>query len=957
MKFDGLADAPGASANTAPRCPECGSLLRVAHGLCATCLMHGALDAEESADETLGELLTDVPLSDADWRLGNYQVLEEIARGGMGVIYRARQRHSRRIVALKRVFHHQADCRETLKRFRREVEAAASLDHPNILPIYEVGETDGVPFFSMKFAAGGTLASPGADVRGDPRRCVSLMAKVARAVAFAHSHGILHRDLKPGNILLDAKGEPMVGDFGLAKWIDARSDLTRTRSIFGTPGYLAPEQASDSAAQLQPASDVYSLGAILFDLLTGRPPFQGDHVLAVLRSATEKPAPRLRILKPSLDRDLETICARCLEQEPSARYQSADELADDLDRWLTNRPIHARPVSPPTRIWRWCRRNQNLATAAALCILLAVAVVWLAKGRLEFERVLKRSTHSKPHVLDVPEKSVAVLPFESLGDTQQKNFLAEGIQEDVLKDLSKIADLKVISSASVQSYRPELARDLHTIAESLGVRYLVQGSVRRERDRIRVAAQLIDASTGARRWSEHYDRALANFFDIKAELAQAIAHQLRAHITPPERAEIQEPATRDIEAYDLYQEGRVLSNGSYFSSQIGPRLLQAVRLLQQAISRDPHFVAAYCELVSASDRLYVIGFDHTPERLSVGEQAIKAILRLRPNSGAAHLALAQHLYWGHLDYDGARRELLLAQKALPNDANVLAMQAYIDRRQGRWKEATNELIRALELNPRAFDIQQETALTLLSQRRFLEVATVLDRALAIMPGHAATRILQSAIPYERLGDTRPFRDTIEAIVTAEPKMGPQIAEYWFRLGMYERDLATIEQAVAVMAPEGLAVDSVRFPRSWCEAIAARMRGDVSLSHRKLLEAREQVEKTIQQQPNFPVMLSVLGVIDANLGRREMAIAEGKRAVDLVPLSKDAINGEHAIVYLAIIYAWTGEKDLAFQQLQLAASIPSDISYGYLLLDPAWDPLRGDPRFDKIVASLAPKPGE
>ena len=260
---------------------------------------------------------TPSPLADTHWRLGNYEILEEIGRGGMGVIYRARQRHSRRIVALKRVLSYHADSRDTLARFRREAEAAASLDHPNILPIYEVGESeDGVPFFSMKYASGGSLQEVGPALRDDPREIVRLMAKVARAVQYAHRQGILHRDLKPGNILLDGRGEPLVSDFGLAKWLDTSSDLTRTLTIFGTPGYIAPEQAEGPAANLKPAADVYSLGAILFDLLSGRPPFLGEHALAVIRQAADKPAPKLRSLVQNADRDLETICARCLEREP-----------------------------------------------------------------------------------------------------------------------------------------------------------------------------------------------------------------------------------------------------------------------------------------------------------------------------------------------------------------------------------------------------------------------------------------------------------------------------------------------------------------------------------------------------------------------------------------------------------------------------------------------------------------
>jgi eukaryotic-like serine/threonine-protein kinase len=343
--------------NDSGTCPQCGSASRVGRGFCLNCLLSAGISIDgpdADNDQTLEEVLSKIDAPDGEWLLGNYQILEEIGRGGMGVIYRARQRHSRRIVALKRVLSHHADSQETLMRFRREAQAAANLDHPNILPIYEVSESDeGLPFFSMKFASGGSLLEAAPALRSEPRRAVTLMAKVARAVQYAHEQGILHRDLKPGNILLDGRSEPMVSDFGLAKWLETTGRLTRTPSVFGTPGYIAPEQVNGSEAKLRPTADVYSLGAVLFDLLAGRPPFTGEHALRTVQQAAEKPAPRLRSVAAGVDRDLETICAKCLEREPDARYGSAGELAEDLQRWLDGHSILARRVSPPVRLWHW----------------------------------------------------------------------------------------------------------------------------------------------------------------------------------------------------------------------------------------------------------------------------------------------------------------------------------------------------------------------------------------------------------------------------------------------------------------------------------------------------------------------------------------------------------------------------------------------------------------------------
>ncbi|HMH04571.1 MAG TPA: protein kinase [Candidatus Udaeobacter sp.] len=370
------------------KCAKCGTIMRLDTGVCVSCLLRQGLKTGGEVSNAVYEtVLHELDARDKPWQLGNYEILGQIGCGGMGVIYRARQRHSRRIVAVKRVLSYRADSHGALERFRREAQAVASLDHPNILPIYEVSESeDGLPFFSMKFAEKGSLRENVVSLRDKPRKCVQLMAKVVRAVDYAHSRGVLHRDLKPGNILLDDRGEPLVSDFGLAKLLDANNDLTRSLTTFGTAGFIAPEQAGGAAADFTAAADVYSLGAVLFNLLAGRPPFLGSNPVSVIRQASETQAPKLRSLAPLLDRDSETICARCLERSPKARYQSAGDLAADLERWLDGRPIVARPVSPPTRIWRWSRRNPKLVGAATTGLLLGAAAVWLFRGELAHEQ-------------------------------------------------------------------------------------------------------------------------------------------------------------------------------------------------------------------------------------------------------------------------------------------------------------------------------------------------------------------------------------------------------------------------------------------------------------------------------------------------------------------------------------------------------------------------------------------
>jgi serine/threonine protein kinase/TolB-like protein/Flp pilus assembly protein TadD len=935
-KAAGLSNSPADIIENTTRCPECGTITRLDHGSCVNCLLSEGLEAEDEVSRQVFEsILIEANVTDTGWHLGHYEILEEIGRGGMGVIYRARQRHSRRIVAVKRILAHQVISRETLVRFRREAEAVASLDHPNILPIYEVSESEeGLPFFSMKYASGGSLRAAAPALRTEPRECVRMLARVARGIAYAHGKGILHRDLQPGNILLDENGEPMVSDFGLAKWLDENNDLTRTLETLGTPGYIAPEQAESPGVNLTFAADIYSLGAILFYLLTGRPPFVGANALSVIHQAGATPAPRLRSLAPTLDRDLETIAARCLERDSDARYQSAEALAEDLECWLRHEPIRARRSRVFSRGRKWVRRNPTTTVLVASLIALGVVVAVMFWER------------RSPLPLPPLAGGIAVLPFENLSADPENAFFTDGVQDEILSDLAKIADLKVISRTSVMQYKAGAKRNLRQIANELGVADVVEGSVQRVANRVRVTAQLIDAKTDRHLWAESYDRPLDDVFAIQSEIAKAIAGQLQAKLSPAEKAAIGKPPTTNLIAYDRYLRAKKL--GSVPTGRIPGDMHEIIRLLDQAVAYDPTFLLAYCSLAGAHAYVYHLGVDQSPARVALAKEARDAALRLGPDRAEPHLAAAEVAFHCDLDYETALAEVAIAQRGLPNDASVFSLPAYVTRRQGHWEQCTRNLERAVELDPRNVWLLNDTAWTYQFFRRFPEATAAWDRVLTVAPGDPAMRVSRALVDLESRADTQPGHEIIQRIVTDDPSAVDAIAEQWLYLALCRRDAAEIASALASLPPEGIIRRDLRMPRSFFAGLAARARSDATGAETAFTAARIEMEKIMREQPDYAQVLCVLGMSDAALGHREDAIREGRRAVELLPVTKDAMAGRAVLTNLAIIYAWTGEKDLALKQLEDLLPNYGLLSYGQLRLHPFWDPLRGDPRFEKLV---------
>jgi TolB-like protein/tRNA A-37 threonylcarbamoyl transferase component Bud32 len=902
-------------------------------------MLRPALDSTEDGDaDDLDRVLAEIDVPETKWRLGNYEILEEIGRGGMGVIYRARQRHSRRIVALKRLLSYHADSQETLVRFRREAEAVASLDHPNILPIYEVGQSeDGLPFFSMKFATGGSLQQVGPALRKEPRQCVQLMAKVAHATEHAHSQGILHRDLKPGNILLDGRGEPLVSDFGLAKWLDSNSDLTRSLTTFGTPGYIAPEQ-SEGAATLTPAADVYSLGALLFDLLTGRAPFLGTHALSIIRQAAEVPAPKLRSLTRSLDRDLETICARCLERDPKARYQSAADLAADLERWLDDRPIVARPVSPATGIWRWARRNPKLVATGAVCLFFGAAAIWVFRGEL----------------VGAPEKSIAVLPFENLNHDQETAVFTELMQEDIVMQFTKVAELKVIPGSSLQEYKAGPPHNLRAIAKALGVRNVLAASVQRIKGRFDVNAQLIDASTGKQLWAKHYDCDLLQALNIQRDITKALADRLHAKLSAVENAELENRPTAGEKSVELYGKSQYLAGVPATDDQWRRNLFKQELLLNEATQLESNCIRAYCDLVGVEimlqrelDNSGVS--DARQSHFALAKQALDSAMRLDPD--AARSAFIQYQFDVAHDYANFRRMLDGWLRITPDSYGLLYSAARCDRRLGRWEDCVEDFRKLFQIDStRPVGLFARTYINDL--RRYGEADESLNRTLRSNPESASWIYILLAQSHLAQGDPHAARDDFARIPT-EPGWDKVKITVALCLHDYSSAVQLLASAQPKIPESDVVTDYAYCPHSWFGAQIERAQFGAEKARAAFATARTEAQMMWRENTDKPQQLSLLACMDAGAGRKDVAIREAKRALELRPISTDAVDGPYLAANLALVYAWTGERDLAIDELSALAKIPCGPSYGELKLNPKWDDLRGNPRFEAIVASLDP----
>jgi serine/threonine protein kinase/Tfp pilus assembly protein PilF len=873
--------------------------------------------------------------------LGDYELLEEVGRGGQGVVFRARQKSLNRTVALKIISLGQWASEAHLKRFRREAEAAASLDHPSIVPIYEVGERDGSCYFSMMFVEGGQLDEV---VRRKPmsiRQAAELIAKVARTVHYAHEHGIVHRDIKPGNILLDVKGEPHLTDFGLARLIETESAMTRTMEVLGTPSYMAPEQAVGNNAQPTSATDVYGLGAVLYQLLTDHPPFAGGTTFETIKLVLDTEPRQPRLWNRKIGHDLSAICLKCLEKDPKRRYSSALALAEDLEHWLKHEPIRAKRSGFFTHARKWMRRKPALAALIASLIALAAAMGW---------NVWKSELISRPAT-----KGIAVLPFENLSHDPDNAYFADGIQEEILTRLASIAGLKVISRTSTQRYESK-PRNLPEIAKQLGVANILEGSVQKAAGQVRVNVQLINAQTDSHLWADTYDRKLTDIFSVESEIAKGIVASLQAKLTGREEQALAVKPTTNPEAYDAYLRGLAYTLKTLPTSA---NALSAQKYLREAVKLDPKFALAWAQLSIVDSRNYVTqSLQPTAALREEARQAAETALTLQPDLGEAVLAKGSYYYNCLKDYDTAVHYFEQARQLLPNSSRIPESLAYVARRRGQWDRSESYFNEAEKLDPRNVYLLTQHANSYIYLRRFHEALRKLEQVLDVTPDDVDALTLKAAIAQAE-GDL-PRASALLTLLRPGADDSTAVETQVYQAILERRPASIIPRLKEILAKPDPALGYIngglRFLLGWAEEAA----GDHADARESWRQAHSELESFLKEQPDNYTLLGYLALINMGLGDKGSALALSERAIAANPIEKDAVTGLFPIEILARVAAQMGEPDRAIAALQKLLSVPYagvvgniPLTSALLRLDPMFDRLRNDPRFQKLCEGQKP----
>jgi len=865
---------------------------------------------------------------------GRYTLVKVLGRGGMGIVWLARDEELERDVALKFLPDLMIQDRSVFDQLKRETKRCLELTHPYIVRIHDFVHDERSGCISMEYIDGETLSNLRAEKEQkvfEPDEIAIWTSQLCDALDYAHSHAnVVHCDLKPANLMVNQRGDLKVADFGIARSLsDSVSRLTMEQGRSGTLIYMSPQQLDGERATH--LDDIYSLGASVYELLTSKPPFYSGNID---RQICERVAPSMTERRKELDIEpafvpplWEKVVAACLAKDPSRRPSSAVEVAQRLQLPSGQSRVRTTFVKNPT--------NKELLVGGimALCVLLLAGLYF---GVLK-QQAKPVSQAKSVGITTIPEKSIAVLPFENLSKSEENAFFAGGVQDEILSDLAKIADLKVISRTSVMKYKSGPERNLREIARALGVSHVVEGSVQHAGGRIRVSAQLIDARTDSHLWAEHYDRDFTDVFAIESEIAQQIADQLRSKLSPVEKTRLQQRPTQSGEAYLIYLQAQNVDGSQ-----------EAIQLYQKAIELDPSFALAFARLsfVASADYLNT----GNPASLEKARVAANESLRLQPDLPEGHLALGHVHYRGERDYDGALQELAIAKQGLPNDADIFLVIGSIERRRGNWTQSTVDLEKAASLNPKDGSLWANLADNYRALNNFPAAEQALDRGIALAPDFFMNRYLRAYLDIDSKGDIGAMERLLSQIPQGVDPDGRETLAR-FQLKLFQRKYKEALEALAHSALESLSawMQPTPIPKTLLVASVYRLLGDDGEARASYEKAKNILERGVQQSPLDPSRHILLGQTYAGLGRKDDAIREGKRAIELRPESQDALDGVRMTLGLAQIYAMVGERDMAISLLEHCVTLPAGVTLNVLKLDPAWDSLRDHPRFQKMIA--------
>ena len=873
---------------------------------------------------------------------GRYKIIEELGKGGMGKVYKAIDKKLNEEVALKLIKPEIASDKKTLERFNNELKFARKIAHKNVGRMYELMEEKGTHFITMEYV-------PGQDLRGLIRQSgqlavgttVSIAKQVCEGLTEAHRLGVIHRDLKPQNIMIDKEGNARIMDFGIARSVSGKG-ITGAGVMVGTPEYMSPEQVESKETDQR--SDIYSLGVILYEMVTGRVPFEGDTPLSVaVKHKTELP-PNPKEINTQIPEHLSRLILNCLEKDKEKRYQSAGDVRSELENIEKGIPTTERVVPEPKLRPEIPRKRFKPFIVLGIIFLIAVIMI------VGYFFVIRPQQKGKAggEIIEETErrKMIVVLPFENLGSPEDKYF-ADGMTEEITSRLASVHQLGVISRQTAVQY-DRTGKTIKQIGRDLGVDYALEGTVRwdrslEDRSRVRITPQLIRVSDDTHLWSERYERVFEDIFAVQSEIAEKVIRQLDITLLEPERRAVEAKPTDNLEAYNAYLRGM----DHYEQSGVfEEKYRMAIEMYERAVELDPEFALAYSMLSEAHSRMYHFGYDRTEERVSMAKEAVDRALELQPDLPTAQLALGNYYYYSRKNYAKALEALSIAEKGLPNSIGILKTTAFIRRRQGEFREAIRLLKKAFELSPQDYNTAANIGQSYTALREYPEADFYYDRSRSLAPDQVLLYMLKANNYWCWKGDTERARHILdESPLTDEPLI--VFLRCWFEINdkNYESALNLLLSS-SVEIIEGA---DVFLPKSVLIGLVYNETGRTELARASFDSARALLERETKERPEDPRVHSSLGRVYAILGQKDKAIREGKLAVKLYPVSKDALLGPTYVLDLARIYVLVGENEAALDKLDYLLSIPcGDFSVPGLKADRTWDPLRSLPRYKQLL---------